>query len=154
MASLARDCGQCKEYSRVEVKEGRPVVCPRCSKEWGKMGMIEKVFDRCPVCEARQFYIQKDFNQALGCAVMLVGIVLVPWTYGLSLPVFAAVDWILHKKVPTLVVCYQCLSEFRGFKIPEHFKPFMHHIGARYEAQKPNGSTNVFQEGRNSKTGD
>ena len=64
---------------------------------------------------------------------MLVGMAMVPWTYGLSLPVVALVDWIVYKRIPALVVCYKCLSEFRGFKIPSHFKPFMHHIGARYE---------------------
>ena len=131
MYSISRQCYSCKKFSQVSVSQNQPIVCGECSKVWGKMGEVEKVFERCPVCEARQFYLQKDFNQALGCFIMLIGIVLVPWTYGLSLPVFALFDWILHKRVPTIVVCYKCLSEFRGFKIPDHFKPFMHHIGER-----------------------
>ncbi len=133
MATVARDCPQCKKYSQVEVRAETPIVCGHCSSVWGNMGAIEKVFDLCPICQARQFYVQKDFNQALGCLVMLGGIVLVPWTYGLSLPVFALVDWVLYKKVSSVVICYKCLSEFRGFAIPERLKPFMHHIGARYD---------------------
>ena len=133
MYSISRQCYSCKKFSQVSVSQNQLIVCGQCSKVWGKMGEVEKVFERCPVCEARQFYLQKDFNQALGCFIMLIGIALVPWTYGLSLPVFALFDWILHKRVPTIVICYKCLSEFRGFKIPEHFKPFMHHIGERYD---------------------
>ncbi len=65
---------------------------------------------------------------------MLAGIVLVPWTYGLSLPVFAGVDWLLHKRVPFILNCYRCGCEFHGFD-SEHsrFKPFLHHIGLKYD---------------------
>ena len=133
MYSISRACDSCKKFSQVMISENQPIVCCSCSKEWGKIDAVEKVFERCPICAGRQFYLQKDFNQSLGCLIMSIGIILVPWTYGLSLPVFALFDWICHKRVPSIVVCYKCLSEFRGFKIPPHFKPFMHHIGARYD---------------------
>jgi len=64
---------------------------------------------------------------------MIIGIALVPATYGLSLPVFALMDWLLHRKVPTLINCYKCGSEFRGFNNSKNFKPFMHHIGIKYD---------------------
>lgn len=64
---------------------------------------------------------------------MLIGILLVPLTYGLSLPVFALVDWLLHRKVPTIINCYKCGTEFRGFKNEKSFKPFLHHIGLKYD---------------------
>ena len=64
---------------------------------------------------------------------MGIGIVLVPKTYGLSLPVFAFIDWLIYKFVPTIVACYRCGSEFRGFETPKQFKPFMHHIGLKYD---------------------
>ena len=133
MYSISRECPSCKKFSKIILSENFSIICPQCSGEWGKVQKFENVFDRCPICQCRQFYLQKDFNQALGCLIMLIGIVLVPWTYGLSLPVFALFDWILHQRVPSIVVCYKCLSEFRGFKIPSHFKSFMHHIGARYD---------------------
>ncbi len=64
---------------------------------------------------------------------MLIGIVLVPITYGLSLPAFALIDWFLHRRVATVINCYKCGSEFRGFKNENDFKPFMHHIGLKYD---------------------
>lgn len=70
---------------------------------------------------------------------MLLGILLVPVTYGISLPVFALIDWALYKKVSALAVCYRCGGEFRGFSIPGHFKGFMHHIGEKYEREQESG---------------
>lgn len=131
--SLARHCDACSQYSQIPLVPNQDLACPKCAKEWGHTETIEQLFDKCPVCQTRQFYIQKDFNQALGCAIMAVGIVLVPKTYGLSLPLFALIDWLLHKRVPTIIVCYRCASEFRGIPPPEHLKPFMHHIGMKYD---------------------
>ena len=91
------------------------------------------MFEYCSICQCRQFYLSKDFNRALGCAILLVSIVLVPRTYGLSLPVAALVDWILYKRVPAMVTCYQCGGEFRGFSAPDLLKPFSHHIALRYD---------------------
>ena len=108
-------------------------MCSHCQKEWGKVEKAETIFDRCPICTCRQFYTDKDFNQIIGFAIMGVGIVLVPLTYGLSLPVFALIDWIIYKKVPKLVACYRCGSEFRGFPIPDRLKNFMHPIGLKYD---------------------
>ena len=140
MMSLGRNCPECRKYAQVSVLPQKPVVCPYCAKSWAEPVDTERVFERCPaclagrqVCQATQFYLQKDFHQALGCLIMLIGIVLVPLTFGLSLVVFAAVDWLFYKRVPSMAVCYRCHSEFRGFKIPAHLKPFMHHIGVRYD---------------------
>ncbi len=131
--TLSRDCPQCGKYAQATFSAGQAVVCPHCSKPWTPAVDPGKIFERCPVCQATQFYLQKDFNQALGCLVMLGGIVLVPFTMGLSLVVFAAVDWLLYKRVPSMIVCYKCHTEFRGFATPSHLKPFMHHIGVRYD---------------------
>lgn len=64
---------------------------------------------------------------------MLIAIVFVPLTYGLSLPVFALFDWWLYRKVPMLTVCYRCGAEYRGFHSSKTFKPFLHHIGEKYD---------------------
>ena len=132
-ATIARHCDQCKAYTVLPAVAGQTLICPQCAKEWGKMPATEFAFETCPVCPCRQFYTVKDFNQILGFAIMAIGIVLVPKTYGLSLPVFAFIDWLIYKKVPTIVACYRCGSEFRGFPIPARFKSFMHHIGLKYD---------------------
>ena len=131
--TIARHCNQCKIYSQLPAINNQPLICPQCQKVWGTFRSKETIFDSCVVCTCRQFYTVKDFNQILGFLVMAVGIILVPWTYGLSLPVFAGIDWLIYKKIPTIVACYRCGSELRGFDIPAHLKPFMHHIGLKYD---------------------
>ena len=133
MPGISRHCPHCKQYGSVDVKPQLILVCPHCAKEWGKVDALENVFEFCPVCQGRQFYVSKDFNQAIGCLIMSIGIVLVPLTYGLSLPIFALVDWLLHKRVPSLINCYKCGTEFRDFSPPKPFRPFLHHIGLKYD---------------------
>ena len=111
----------------------KDLFCPKCRKSWGRIDSFEKIFDACPVCQCRQFYTSKDFNQALGCLIMAIGIIFVPWTYGLSLPVFALIDWLLHKRVPSIINCYRCGTEFRDIPCSKPFKLFMHHIGLKYD---------------------
>ena len=131
--AIARHCDNCKQYAKVDVKEGGILSCPNCSHRWGEVKSREDVFEHCPVCTCRQFYLAKDFNQAVGCLIMLVGIILVPFTYGLSLPVFALIDWLVYKRVATIINCYKCGSEFHGFKTQKKLKPFLHHIGLKYD---------------------
>ena len=134
MPTISRFCGHCKKYTVSEVRiDNTPLTCLHCQKEWGRVEKVEMVFERCPVCACRQFYTDKDFNQVIGFIIMGVGIVLVPWTYGLSLPVFALADWLLYHKVPRLAACYRCGSEFRDFSIPDGLKPFIHAIGLKYD---------------------
>lgn len=131
--TIAWECDQCKTYSQVEFISGQPLSCPKCYKIWGKNDAAGDIFDSCPICQTRQFYIQKDFNQFLGCLVLFIGIILVPKTYGLSLPFFAGIDWIFYRRIKAMAICYRCGAEFRGFTIPARFKPFMHHIGMKYD---------------------
>lgn len=133
MKTLSRFCDNCKKYGRIDLNNNMLVNCPHCSKEWAKIEDVANILERCPVCTCRQFYVDKDFNQILGFVIMGIGIVLVPFTYGLSLPVFALIDWIIYKKVPRLIACYRCGSEYRAFEIPPQLKPFMHHIGLKYD---------------------
>ena len=133
MPSIARHCPLCKKYAEVTITPGVRIICPHCQQVWGRADDLQKIFDQCPICQGRQFYLSKDFNQFLGCLVVILGIIFVPWTYGLSLPFFALIDWLLYKKVPAIVCCYKCGSEFRGFSIPSAFKPFLHHIGLKYD---------------------
>jgi hypothetical protein len=133
MATISRFCPSCKKYARIDIQDHQDLICPHCQDVWGKVDAASAVLERCPVCTCRQFYTDKDFNQVIGFAVMGVGIILVPFTFGLSLPVFALIDWFIYKKVPKLVACYRCGSEFRGMPVPPTLKSFMHHIGLKYD---------------------
>lgn len=90
-------------------------------------------FTQCPVCECNHLYRKKDFNQAVGCMIILIGALLVPWTYGLSLLVLSLVDYLLYRRIKDSVECYKCKSEFKDVSVPEHLKPFDHHIAELYE---------------------
>jgi len=132
---IARHCPQCNEYSQIEEPQGN-FSCPQCGDHWGKISTLEDIFEKCAVCSCRQFYLSKDFNQFIGLLIMLIGIVLVPFTFGLSLPVFAGIDWILHKRVADIVNCYECGSEYKAFKTEKKFKPFIHQIGMKYDRKR------------------
>ena len=133
--SIARHCPSCKNYSELPITTDSDsyLICPHCKAKWGKITNRHNIFDFCPICQCRQFYVTKDFNQLAGCLIMFFGIILVPKTYGLSLPVFALIDWLLYRKVKTITCCYRCGSEFRNFPSSAQFKPFMHHIGLKYD---------------------
>jgi len=131
--TIAHYCAECKQYEVIEIKEQCELICPHCKYHWGDVRDPDSIFEHCPICQCRQFYTSKDFNQFLGCLIMLIGIVLVPFTYGLSLPVFALIDWLLHKRVDTIINCYKCGCEFRGYQNTHGFKSFLHHIGLKYD---------------------
>ena len=69
--------------------------------------------EACPLCGCEHLYRQRDFNRALGCILVLIGIVLVPWTYGLSLIVLSGVDLLIYYLLPFAVVCYKCDTVYR-----------------------------------------
>ena len=125
-------CPHCKTTETFEIKAG-PIICPHCQKEAGNIPDEKDPLNRCPFCQCRQFYLSKNFNQLMGCLIVFCGIVLVPWTYGLSLPVFALIDWLIYKKVPTIIMCYQCAAEFHHLSTGRRLKSFMHHIGLKYD---------------------
>ena len=67
----------------------------------------------CPACECEHLYAQKDVNRVWGCALVIVGAALVPWTYGLSLILLSGLDLVLYYRLPKAVVCYRCDTLYR-----------------------------------------
>ena len=95
------------------------LACPGCDLErpvagagWSDEPGLRRV-DVCPLCGCEHLYRQRDFNRALGCALVAVGALLVPWTYGLSLVVLGLVDLALYYRLPESVVCYRCDTVYR-----------------------------------------
>ena len=127
MKSPGIDCGVCGETKSITGN----LACNTCAH--GEKLNPEMTFTLCPACGGSQFYRKKDFNQALGCLIMIIGAVLVPWTYGLSLLVLALLDFFLYRRVKESVSCYRCKSEFRGIAIPDEIKPFDHHTAELFE---------------------
>ena len=81
----------------------------------------------CLACGHPELYTKKDFNRAIGIAIVVIAAILVPFTpvdwrpYYPSLVAAALLDFLLFRFAPDVVVCYVCNSEHRDFPpTPRH----------------------------------
>lgn len=88
---------------------------------------------KCPKCGCKHLYKKKDFDQSLGCLIILIGAVFVPYTYGLSLAALFLFDLMLYRRTKDLIECYKCKVEFKDVRVPKYFTVFDHHIAEIYE---------------------
>jgi hypothetical protein len=90
--------------------------------------------EHCPACASALLYVQRDFNQKAGLAIVVVGALLAPFTpFYSSLIVAALVDAGLYALLPEITVCYRCQAHFRGFaRNPKH-QAFDLHIAEQYD---------------------
>ena len=97
--------------------------CPNCTeiRQVAQQGWSsgERRVDTCPLCGCAHLYRQRDFNRGLGCLLVAIGAVFVPWTFGLSLVVLSLVDLWLYYRLGEAVVCYRCDTVFRD-AVPQH----------------------------------
>ena len=103
--------------ARLERQQAQ-LPCPNCPEILevdltGWSSTDHASIERCAICDCRHLYRQRDFNRALGCTLVAVGAVLVPWTFGLSLVVLSLVDLVLFYRLPESVVCYRCDTVYR-----------------------------------------
>ncbi len=98
----------------------------------------EKV-DRCSRCASTALYVQKDFDQRIGCAILALGAALglgVSWKFGgvWFVPVllaFAALDYVLARRIPPVVICYRCDTEYREVPDAGSYRPYDPHVAER-----------------------
>ena len=93
-----------------------------------------RIVDVCPACDGRHLYVQRDFNQRAGLAVVAVGAALAPFTpFYSSLIVAALIDAGLYVMLAEIAVCYRCHAHFRGFARNPAHEPFDLHLAEQYE---------------------
>ena len=100
--------------------------------------------DRCSRCSSSALFSQKDFDQRLGCVILAVGAALalgVSWRFGgiWFVPVllaFAAADFLLARRVPPVVICYQCDTEYRGVPDASSVRAWDPHVAERFAETK------------------
>ena len=119
-------CDACERPNQHDFEPGatgRALVCADCSHEqriaesgFDEHGALRDPLEVCMACGSNKLYSQKDFNRKLGLAVVVVGAVLSPWTYGLSLVACMGIDYGLYRFVPEITVCYACDGIHRGFQ--------------------------------------
>lgn len=69
----------------------------------------------CVACGHPELFTRKDFPRAAGLAIVAVAAVLAPATRYASLLAAAALDLALYRVAPSVVQCYVCACEHRGF---------------------------------------
>jgi hypothetical protein len=88
---------------------------------------------RCPRCAGEQMYVQRDFNQKAGLAIVALGAVFAPFTpYYASLFAAAALDAALYAMLPEITICYRCGTHFRGFRRNPKHQAFDLHVAEQY----------------------
>ena len=147
--TVSGECINCNQPFIVNYNAGAKTninCCKGCGEDWNAEALPLEV---CLICDCRYFYRQKDFNQLLGCGIVLFGAVIIPAIIGYvigyrylliiticSLSFFTIIDVLLYRKVNDMAVCYDCRSEFRGFKIPPEIEHFEHFLAERFEKEK------------------
>jgi hypothetical protein len=114
----AGSCPHCAAATRLEIPDALKAT---------------RLVESCPACQNLLLYVQRDFNQKVGLAVVVAGAVLAPFTpFYSSLFVAAAVDAGLYALLPDVTVCYRCHAHLRGFaRNPQHHA-FDLHLAEQY----------------------
>ncbi|HUP44088.1 MAG TPA: hypothetical protein VM779_01105 [Thermoanaerobaculia bacterium] len=124
MASVNFLCGACEK--RLSREAGQPAgPCEHCGAPADVTAPAAgAIVERCGACGHEQLYFQKDFNRRTGIALVVVGAVFVPWTYGLSLLGVTVLDYIVWRMVSDVIVCYRCQAVHRGYPANPALQPF------------------------------
>jgi len=124
MSSVHFLCPSCDaRNARESGEDARP--CDRCGAPNSIVApAAASVIDRCAACGHDQLYFQKDFNRTTGIALVVLGSIFVPWTYGLSLLGVTILDYAVWRMVKDVIVCYRCQTVHRGYPPNPALKPF------------------------------
>ena len=117
-------CTHCD--ARLAREPGEPAaLCERCGAANDVVAPpADTIIERCAACGHDQLYFQKDFNRTTGIAIVVLGSIFVPWTYGLSLLGVTILDYIVWRLVRNVIVCYRCQAVHRGYPPNAAIKPF------------------------------
>lgn len=138
-------CPQCRERVSVHLAPGEATLpCPKCGKDLVENLAAEtregKRLAQCPVCGAAHTYRQKDFNRVLGVGLIVLGVALAYFTYGISLVVVTLIDWLLVRNVGEVGCCYQCHAQFRKSPLiatMDHFNLSLHDYYRNLKKDRP-----------------
>jgi hypothetical protein len=124
MPSVNYLCTKCEQrLSRMSGEGAR--VCEHCGIATDVTAPADgAIIERCAACGHEELYFQKDFNRTTGVALVAIGAVFVPWTWGLSLLGVTILDYIVWRVVKDVIVCYECQAVHRGYPANPALKPF------------------------------
>jgi hypothetical protein len=140
-------CPHCQNPSRAEFSAAtRELGCSHCDAKWPVPddAVHETGLARCLVCPSTELFVRKDFSQALGVAIVVVGFVVssvfwyyrMPmWTYGV-LFLTALIDVVLYLFVGNCLHCYRCQAQYRGVPGLDQHQPFDLETHEKHRQQK------------------
>ena len=138
------ECLTLREFSGTETGE---FACSKCAKPFSATfeGVIGKDgVERCAFCGNRAFFLQKDFDQRLGCLFMGISLafaLFVGWKAGWiwftpALLASVVVDWIVAARIKPVTICYRCDAEYRETPLNPGHKGYDPHIAERFAETK------------------
>jgi len=140
-------CPTCLTAREHSPSDGGDFRCEKCAGEYSARfpgispaGPVE----RCAFCGNRAFFLQKDFDQRLGCLLMAISLaaaLFVGWKAGWVwfTPVLLAsvvVDWIVAYRIRPVTICYRCDAEYRDLPLNPRHRAYDPHVAERYAARK------------------
>lgn len=118
---LCQQCGWRLESSPEESTQG----CFHCDQSTSVIAPPDGAeIETCAACGHDEIYVQKDFNRTTGIALVVIGAIFVPWTWGLSLLAVTILDFVVYYLVGDVIVCYACRAVHRGYPRHERLRPF------------------------------
>jgi DNA-directed RNA polymerase subunit RPC12/RpoP len=135
-------CPDCLTARDFTGGESGDYSCARCGRAFSLAapGSVSGAVERCVFCGNRAFFVQKDFDQRLGCLAMAVSLglaVLVGWRFGWIwfTPVLLAtvlVDWAIAARIRTVTICYRCDAEYRDAGSNPRHRAYDPHVAERF----------------------
>lgn len=100
--------------------------------------------ERCGFCGNRAFFLQKDFDQRLGCLLMAISLaaaLFVGWKAGWIwftpvLLISVVVDWIVASRIRPVTICYRCDAEYRELPLNPRHRGYDPHVAERYASRR------------------
>ncbi len=140
-------CADCLAWREHGAADSGDFTCEKCGRPYSARCDTARDAEgvaQCAFCGGHAFFLQKDFDQRLGCLIMAVslGIALfVGWRFGWiwftpALLASVVVDWIVAAKVKPVTICYRCDAEYRDVPIHPRHKGYDPHVAERYAETK------------------
>ena len=140
-------CADCLAACDLDSPSPASGACAKCGKpyavDWEGAAGPEGL-ERCVFCGNGAFFLQKDFDQRLGCLIMAVSLAValfagwrLGWIY--FTPVLLAtvlVDWIVAARIRPVTICYRCDAEYRDLPVSPRHKGYDPHVAERYAEKK------------------
>ena len=138
------DCMTAREFAGDEAGE---FACAKCGRAFAAR-FPDKAeptpVERCAFCGNRSFFLQKDFDQRLGCLFLAVSLglaLLIGWRWGWiwftpALLATVVVDWIVAARIRPVTICYRCDAEYRDVPLHPRHRGYDPHVSERYARVK------------------